>query len=59
MTNPDPAIEEVRRTRHQISEQLNHDPAKLVEHYKKLQQEYGDRLVVDENAVNLPGRPAA
>ena len=39
------ALEQVRAARHRISEQFDHDPRKLVEHYMELQQEYKDRLV--------------
>ena len=39
------ALEQVRAARHRISEQFDHDPRKLVEHYMALQQEYKDRLV--------------
>ena len=45
MNTPDPAIDEVREVRHQISEQLGHDPARLVEHYMKLQEQHRDRLL--------------
>jgi hypothetical protein len=41
---PDPAIDEVREARHRISERFDHDPARLVDHYIKLQDEYRDRL---------------
>ena len=39
------ALEQVRAARHRISEQFDHDPEKLVEHYIALQQKYKDRLV--------------
>jgi hypothetical protein len=45
MSAPDPAIDEVREVRRQISEQLGHDPARLVEHYMKLQEQHRDRLL--------------
>lgn len=41
----DPVIDEVREVRHRISARVNHDPAKLVEYYMKLQEEYSNRLV--------------
>jgi hypothetical protein len=41
----DPVIDEVREIRHRISAQVEHDPAKLVEHYMKFQEQYRDRLV--------------
>jgi hypothetical protein len=44
MWKPDPAIDEVRAARHRISERFDHDPARLIDHYIKLQDEYRDRL---------------
>jgi hypothetical protein len=42
---PDPVIDEVREVRHRISEQFDHDPARLVAHYMELQERYRDRLI--------------
>ena len=42
---PDPVIDEIRETRHQISERFDHDPKKLFEHYLRLQEELRDRWV--------------
>ena len=44
-TNADPVIDEVRAVRHRISEQVEHDPARLVEYYLRLQEQYRDRLL--------------
>lgn len=42
----DPTIARIREARHRISEKCGHDPKKLVEYYKQLQEEkYSDRLV--------------
>jgi len=41
----DPVIDEIRETRHQISERCNHDPAQLVAYYMKLQEQHRDRLL--------------
>jgi hypothetical protein len=41
----DPVIDEIREVRHQISARVDHDPARLVEYYMKLQEQYCDRLV--------------
>jgi hypothetical protein len=41
----DHPIEAVREARRKISEQFGHDPHKLVEHYKKLQERHKDRLI--------------
>lgn len=43
----DPAIEEIRRTRHQISEKYGHDTRALLAHYRSLETKYADRLVKD------------
>lgn len=42
---PDPTIDEIREVRHQISASVDHDPRKLVEHYRQLQEEHRDRVV--------------
>lgn len=41
----DPAIDAIRKVRHQISASVGHDPRKLVEHYRKLQERHRDRVV--------------
>ena len=41
----DPTIKAVRDARHRISESVDHDPRKLVEHYRQLQKRHQDRLV--------------
>lgn len=47
MTNEkeDP-IDQVRRTRHEISAKFDHNPRKLVEHYIELQKRHADRLIL-------------
>jgi hypothetical protein len=40
----DPVIDEIREVRHRISESVGHDPAKLVNYYRRLQEQYRDRL---------------
>ena len=43
--NPDPIIDGIRETRHRISEECGHDPDRLVEYYRELEErEYKDRL---------------
>jgi len=42
---PDPVIDEIREVRHQISEDLGHDPKRLVDHYMKLQECHKERLL--------------
>ena len=41
----DPAIDAIRGVRHRISVSVGHDPRKLVEHYRKLQERHRDRVV--------------
>lgn len=38
-------IERIRRVRHEISEECNHDPKKLVAYFQRLQQSHRDKLV--------------
>lgn len=42
---PDPTIDAIREVRHRISASVDHDPRKLVEHYRRLQVRHSDRLV--------------
>jgi len=41
----DPAIETIRKTRHEISERCGHDTQALIAHYRALENKYTDRLV--------------
>jgi len=41
----DPAIDAIREVRHQISVSVDHDPRRLVEHYRKLQERHQERVV--------------
>ncbi len=45
MPTPDPLVDEIRKVRHELSERFGHDPARLVEHYMKLQDQYRERLL--------------
>ncbi|NOY59711.1 MAG: hypothetical protein GXO75_12405 [Calditrichaeota bacterium] len=45
MSDYDFTIDQIRKTRHQISKKFNHDPKKIVEYYIELQKKYGDRLL--------------
>ena len=42
---PDPAIENIRTVRRQISEKFGNDPARLIAHYIEYQKQFGDRLL--------------
>jgi hypothetical protein len=50
MPQDDPAIAQIRETRHRISERCGHDPQKLVDYYIELQKKYQDRLL-DETGM--------
>lgn len=41
----DQPIEEIRDVRRRISARFDHDPARLVAYYEKLQEQYRDRLI--------------
>jgi hypothetical protein len=41
----DPTIERIRKIRHEISDECNHDTRKMVEYYMKYQQKYANRLL--------------
>ncbi len=41
----DPVIDEIREVRRRISARVDHDPARLVAYYMKLQEQYRDRLI--------------
>jgi hypothetical protein len=45
MMKDDPTIKAVRDARHRISGMVGHDPRKLVEHYRRLQERHRERLV--------------
>lgn len=60
MMKDDPTITAGREARSRISASIDHDPQKLVEYYRRLQEGHSDRLVVpprqqsgteDENAA--------
>lgn len=38
------AIEEIRKTRHEISAKCHHDTKELLKHYKQLESKYSDRI---------------
>jgi hypothetical protein len=41
----DQPIDEIRELRRRISARFEHDPARLVAYYVKLQEQYRDRLI--------------
>ena len=44
MRKDDPTIQAVRDARRRISAMVGHDPRKLVEYYRQLQERHRDRL---------------
>ncbi|HKI32348.1 MAG TPA: hypothetical protein VKA46_10805 [Gemmataceae bacterium] len=45
MMKDDPTIKAVRDARRRISALVGHDPRKLVEHYRQLQERHRERLI--------------
>ncbi len=37
---PDPTIDKIKKTRHEISKEFDHDPEKLVKYYMEYQKKY-------------------
>jgi len=46
----DPAIEKIRKTRHQISQKYGHDTRALIAHYRSLETKYADRILKESTA---------
>ena len=44
----DPAIDEIRQTRCEISQRFGHDTKALIAHYRELQDRYADRLLAED-----------
>ena len=44
MTTPN-ILEEIRRVRHAMSEEINHDPGRIVEYFSKIQRLNASRIV--------------
>jgi len=59
MMKDDPAIQAVRDVRHRISEAVGHDPRKLVEYYRQLQERHRDRLISQAQGPALDDESAA
>ncbi len=47
----DPVIQEIRDTRHLISEKNEHNPQKIIEYYLKLQQDYKREKLQQKNNI--------
>ena len=50
----DAAIEDIRRTRREISRRFGQDTKAMIAHYQDLQKKYADRLAAEPFAVCLP-----
>ena len=48
--NKDDAIEEIRRTRHEISVRFGHDVEKMIKYYQKLDLKYRTRIKKNNNS---------
>ena len=48
----DPVVDEIRRIRHQISEEHGHDPKRLVAYYIEFQKQFKDRLINTKQKSN-------
>ena len=46
----DPAIEGIRKTRHEISEKHGHDTRAMITHYRSLEAKYARRIVKEPGA---------
>jgi hypothetical protein len=55
----DQPIEEIRDLRRRISARFDHDPARLVAYYEKLQEQYRDRLIDTAKPTDDTDRSAA
>jgi len=57
MTKNDPALDAIRKVRHQISREFDNDPARLIEHYIELQRRMEKSKIVrgpdDSEATRL------
>lgn len=55
----DPVIDEIRELRHRISAQFDHDPARLVAYYLKLQEQHRERMINRPKAAEPTDQSAA
>lgn len=53
--NPDPTIDEIRRIRHEMSAEYEHDPRRMLEYFASVQGRVKDRLV-NHGGADDPGR---
>jgi hypothetical protein len=53
---PDVLVDEIRAVRHRISAQFDHDTKALLDHYRKLEKKYRDRMVHKPRDASVPER---
>src|SRR5680860_956499 len=58
-TDVDPVIDEIREARRRISARVDHSPARLVDYYIRLQEQYRERLVPSPKPTTRRRKPAA
>lgn len=56
---PDPAIEEIRAVRHQISEEFGHDTQALLDHYRELEKLHPQRVLRPNNSGAVQNRSSS
>ena len=49
----DIAIDEIRATRHRISERFKHDTRLFLDHYRKMEEKYKDRMLEETSESQL------
>ena len=54
----DEAIEEIRRVRHEISEEFGHDTQALLDHYRSLEKRYQHRMLKTESVRTVDQKKA-
>ena len=55
----DEPIDEIRELRGRISARFDNDPARLVDYYMKLQEQYRDRLIDTAKSTEETDHPTA
>ena len=55
----DETVDRIRRVRHEISEEFEHDPRRLVDHYMELQRRHANRLLDTVAPTQGPRRETA
>lgn len=51
---PDPVIDEIRRIRHEMSAEIDHDPKRLLEYYAETQRRYQSQLADYGGSQRMP-----